>query len=442
MSIPPASPAPPQAPTTTTAAPGAAQQPALSGLEWALLVCVYLSQYMAYGFFFVSLMVILRERGVPLAHMGWLYSLGLFTGLKFLWAPLMDRWGFGRHGHYSVWLALMQALLIAALLWLAALPMNAPAALPLGALAAGSVLVAFLTACQDMAADGLSCRLLGPGQRGLGNAVQMAGGMLGFAAGGGGVLLLYESLGWRWAVLSLTALNLLTLALALAYREPPHARPDPVQGRQRMRSHWRQLLAFWRQPHTGWPWAAFLALLQAGVCMAYGVLTPMLVDAGWSAGKIGRVINIYASVASVAVMLALGWLMRRTSPARALRWMLPAQVLAVALLAAPLLLRAGDVWVMLGVIGYLALYMPLGALAAALMMGQASVHAPATDFSMQYGLYTCAGFAASGLALPLAGRMGYAGLLALAAGVGALMCLLIPWLWRRSQSLTLEPAKS
>ena len=56
----------------------------------------------------------------------------------------------------------MQALLIAALLWLATLPMTADQPLLLTALLAGCTLVSLLTACQDIAADGLSCRLLGP----------------------------------------------------------------------------------------------------------------------------------------------------------------------------------------------------------------------------------------------------------------------------------------
>ncbi|WP_238946401.1 MFS transporter [Vandammella animalimorsus] len=413
-------------------AASAPPQSALTRHEWALLASAYLSQFVALGFFFMALTAILRGQGVPLAQLGWLYMLGLVPSLKFLWAPLMDRWGFGVRGHYGKWLALMQALLIASLLALSQLPMQAGAAPPMRALVAGSVAIALLTACQDMAADGLSCRLLGPRQRGLGNAVQLAGGLLGFAMGGGGVLMLYEAWGWQVAVLSLTLLNLLPLALALTYREPAHARPVPAARQARMRDYWRQLLDFWRQPRTGWAWALFIASLPVGAGMAYGVLTPMLVDLGWSMGQIGRVVHLYATVPGVIGVLALGLAMRRWSPAHALRWVLPAQALAVALLAAPLLHGAGQAWVLLGVIGYMALYMPLETLAAALMMGRASARAPATDFSMQHGLYSTAGHAAGALALPLAGRFGYGALLLLATGIGLLLCLVAPWLWRRA----------
>lgn len=102
--------------------PPADAQPLLRPYEWALLGSAYLSQTVAASFFFVSLSTILRAQGVPLADLGWIYALGLLPGLKFLWAPLMDRFGFGRHGHYTMWLVLMQGCLIGTLVLMAQLP--------------------------------------------------------------------------------------------------------------------------------------------------------------------------------------------------------------------------------------------------------------------------------------------------------------------------------
>lgn len=364
--------------------------------EWALLASAYATQFVAFSFFVSGLVAILRSQGAPLMQLGWLYLLGLAPGLKFLWAPLFDRYGFGRWGHYGCWLTLMQALLIATLAGMAMLDVRAGAPLPMTPL--------------------------------------MAGGMFGFAMGGGGMLIAYERWGWRTAIICLMAINAITLTLTLLYREPERARPLRSARLPHLHEYWQRLGRFWLRPDTGWRWALLIAAAQASVCLAYGALTPMLVDHGWAMGKIGRIVNIYGSAIGVATTLTLGLFMRRHSPTAALCWMLPAQTLAVLLLGVPLLARAADVWILLGIAGYLALYMPLGALMSALMMERASAQTPATDFSMQYGLYNCAGFALSALALPLAQRWGYAAPLGISAALGLLMCFVAPRLWRKTQS--------
>ena len=490
----------------TAPAVPASTAPPLTRYEWALLCSAYISQCVAFSFFFVALSSILRGNGAELADLSFIYLLGVAPALKFLWAPLMDRYGFGRWGHYSRWLVLMQTALIVTL-WAmaqlkiggvppelaagatgAAADMNEAAAalggaggtgaaahppLPWTGLMLGCLAMSFFTACQDMAADGLSTRLLSPSQRGLGNALQMACGSVGFIAGGGGVLALYEYAGWQTALMCLTLLNVVTLVLALFYREPAHARPDVVV-RERMLDYWREIGRFWVRPDTGWRWAFIIVMLQAGVYMAYSVMSPMLVDAGWSFTKIGQVANGYGTALGMASMIGFGWLLRHWSVNRVLHVILPAQVVGVLLLAIPLLLKTGalgaglpeiaqgaaaaggtaapdgaaaaagqaaasvaqtggigDIWITLGVAGFMMCYMPMGVLVSTLMMGRSSAHAPATDFSVQYGLYLAAGYGAGALGLPLAQRMGYAGLLALAGAVCVLMAVLIPVLHAR-----------
>lgn len=113
---------------TNPAAP--ASVPPLTWQEWGLLASAYLSQFVASGFFYMALTAIPRERGAPLEQIGLIHMLGMVPGLKFFWVPLFDRYGFGARGHCGVWLALMQALLLAVLLWLSTLPMQADQPLP------------------------------------------------------------------------------------------------------------------------------------------------------------------------------------------------------------------------------------------------------------------------------------------------------------------------
>lgn len=405
-------------------------QPRLKPYEWALLCSAYLSQSVAFSFFFVSLSTILRSQNVELSQLSWIYLLGVIPSLKFLWAPLMDRYGFGRRGHYTIWLVLMQLCLILTLLLMAMLPIRTGTPLPMAGLVIGCFFMSFFTACQDMAADGLSVRLLPVYQRGLGNAIQMACGTLGFMAGGGGVLMMYEHWGWQTALISLTLLNGVTLVLAACYREPERARPAPMENTSLL-AYWVEIFRFWQRPETGWAWALLVILLQSGVFMAYSVLSPMLVDAGWSMSKIGSVVNMMGTLIGTASMLLLGFAMRRWTPTTTLYVMLPAQVVAVTAIAWPLMSGADTGWIMLGVGLFMALYMPMGVLNSTLMMNRSRAHAPATDFSMQYGVFLSAGYGAGALGPFLAQRIGYDGLLMLAGSITVAMLFVIPLLWRR-----------
>lgn len=426
--------------TTSDAAPPAPAggPPALSAQAWALLASVYLSQFVATGFFFVALITILRQQGAPLAQLSAVYLLGLVPALKFLWSPLLDRFGFGRHGHYRGWLLLMQAAIVATLVGISAL--DPLAQLPL--VLAASALLALFTASQDIAADGLSCRLLSHAQRGLGNAVQMAGAMLGFMLGGGAMLMLYQRWGWRAAVLCMAAGSAITIVQLLAWREPAHARPVRLETASTSVSlpaalwaYWRQLGRFWQQPGTGWRWALLVVFFQLGICLAYGIVNPMLVDAGWSASRIGLVMNIYGSAASIPTILVVGLLIRRFGRRAVVLCVLPLQAASLFLLALPLWGHADNASVALAVITYSALYAPMGTVLATLMMDKASAHTPASDFAMQFGLSTFVGYAAAGAALPLAQAVGYFNVLVLASALTVAAAVLVGWLYRPGRAL-------
>ena len=75
---------------------------------WLLLASLYMTQYLGLGFFWIALVAIMRRQGMPLEQLGVIYLLGLFWVIKVLWAPLIDRYGFGRLGHYRGWMLLTQ----------------------------------------------------------------------------------------------------------------------------------------------------------------------------------------------------------------------------------------------------------------------------------------------------------------------------------------------
>ena len=119
--------------------------------------------------------------GVDLATIGFFGLVGIPYTFKFLWAPLMDRFEPPWLGRRRGWLALTQLALAALLWWMATL---SPTTTP-GLFAAAAVLVAFLSASQDVVVDAYRTDLLPEAERGLGASVHVFAYRLAMIVSGG-----------------------------------------------------------------------------------------------------------------------------------------------------------------------------------------------------------------------------------------------------------------
>ena len=136
--------------------------------------------------------------GIDLATIGFLSLVGLPYTFKFLWAPLMDRFElWPALGRRRGWLVLTQLGLAGALWALAAIP-------PKGALqvfALLAVVVAFVSASQDVVIDAYRTDMLRPSQRGLGASLNVLGYRLAMIVSGGVALIWTDPVqgsGWTW----------------------------------------------------------------------------------------------------------------------------------------------------------------------------------------------------------------------------------------------------
>ncbi|MEE3920363.1 hypothetical protein V2I01_25660 [Micromonospora sp. BRA006-A] len=126
------------------------------------LTALYVTQYLGIGFITVGLTAILRDGGTSLDTLALLQVVGLIWPVKFLWAPLLDRYGSRRRGHYRSWLLVLQAVLVLTLL--ALLPFSRPAD-QLGPVIAVCAAFVFFSATQDIAVDAVAVRLLAASER-------------------------------------------------------------------------------------------------------------------------------------------------------------------------------------------------------------------------------------------------------------------------------------
>lgn len=381
---------------------------------WCLLTSLYTTQYLGLGFLVVALVVILREQGATLGQVSLIYLIGMIWPFKFLWAPIVDKYSIARIGHYRTWLVVMQSGLALTFLGFGQFdPLN-----DFTVIYALCLLVAVFSATQDIAIDGLACRLLSPDERGVGNGIQIAGGLLGNMLGGGAVLLAYPHLGWHGSVMILAVGTCFPLALLVGFREPRWNAQRP-SGSTLMRC----IKAFWRQPN-GRHWLVLLLMYPMSSSLTYALITPILVDAGWRMERIGFSVNVVGSSLGVLAALSTGWLLTKLARRKALIGAALVQIPGIAVIALPVFGYTSDMVATLSIGLFFLLYNPAATVLATVMMDHASFESPATDYTFQYSLnmFVAMGMMSAGAAL--ADTFGYAGVLALAVLTAVIAALL------------------
>lgn len=235
------------------------------------------------------------DAGVDLRTIGLLGLVGLPYTYKFLWAPVLDRVQPLPMDRRRSWLLLCQLLLAAAVAVLARLdPSSAPTTIALLAL-----LIATLSATQDMAFDAYRTELLETRSRGPGTALAVMGYRLGMLGSGGLTVILAASLGWS------PALSLSAVALALLAAVSTWCAPSPVVPESAAPAYWLRDLARGLQPllqRPGWPaLLAIVLLYKLGDAWVAGLSSAFLLrGAGYELATVGEVSKVYGLLATLA----------------------------------------------------------------------------------------------------------------------------------------------
>ena len=192
--------------------------------RFVLLGTLYFAQGLPFGFFVQAVPILLRRQGYSLTAIGSTALLTLPWALKFVWAPLVDRYYSKRIGRRRTWILSMQ---LAATLVLGAIAL-APGSEDLNLLMAAMAVLNLIAATQDIATDGLAVELLPPDERGVANGLQVAGYRVGMIVGGGVLFGVYVSLGHHNMFGVMTALTALASVPVLLSREPAPVLPASV----------------------------------------------------------------------------------------------------------------------------------------------------------------------------------------------------------------------
>ncbi len=383
-----------------------------------LLGGLYITQFLGLGFIITAVPTIMRENGASLDDIAWIYALGLIWAIKFIWAPLIDRYGSKRHGHYRSWLIVLQSLIIISLVAAAFFDINSQMSI----LAVFFALVSIFSATQDIAADALAVTVLQPEERGLGNSIQTAGGFIGNIIGGGVVLIAYAWLGWTASLLILAAGTAIPLLNILRHRE----QPAPADAREE-KVNFKDLWRFFQRPRIG-QWVVILISYGLAISIAYALINPMLVDLGWTLDRIGFATNILGSIFAIVGAAIAGTLVQYIGRKAA---MLLTGLFATISIAGLYLPAQGTdstllIYACLGLM--MLAYGASVTILATLAMDKCDPSVAATDYTVQYSLYSFLSFVFSGFALAFAESVGYSNILTAAIVIG-LISLVFVWFY-------------
>ena len=252
----------------------------------------------------------LREAGIDRSTIGYLSWVGLAYGVKWMWAPLVDRlpipWLTARLGRRRSWLLLSQAIIMVGLVGMA---LNDPSQV-LGPLVACALAVAFASATQDIALDAYRIESAGVNAQAALAASYQTGYRLAMIWAGAGVLWIaaraqgaettgYAQAAWQTAYLVMALSLLPGMLMVLGSPEPVPAPMKPA----RNVAEWVQgalvdpFADFWRR----YRWQAVLVLALIATYrisdVVMGIMAnPFYVDMGFTKDEVAAVTKIYGVV--------------------------------------------------------------------------------------------------------------------------------------------------
>ncbi len=250
--------------------------------------------------------------GVSLQNIGFLTLIGTAYTLKFLWAPVVDRYAPPMLGRRRSWIFVTQILLGVVI---GAMGFYSPSD-NLMILALLAVLVAFLSATQDIAFDAYSTDVLRTEERAAGAAVKVLGYRLAMIVSGGLALVLADQwLGWGSTYFLMGALMALCALATLLAPEPEAVARAP---RSLAIAVVAPMVEFFKRPGA-LSILLLIVLYKLGDAFAGALSTTFLLrGAGFTGTEVGAVNKVFGLAATIIGALAGGALMTRLGLYRSL----------------------------------------------------------------------------------------------------------------------------
>ncbi len=252
----------------------------------------------------------MKTEGVDLTVIGLFSLVGLPYTLKFLWAPLFDRFTLPFLGRRKGWIVISQLLLMAAIAFLGG---TDPARSP-WMVAFAAFLVTFFSASQDIVVDAYRREDLRDEELGLGSSLYIYGYRIGMLLASGGGLILADHIPFSMVYWIMAASLIPGLVVTLFTPEPTPASGRPETLAQAVAAP----LAEYFSRDGAILILMFIMLYKLGDTMAAAMTMPFYLDMGFTKTEVGTVVKLFGFWATLGGTFTGGLLMLKLGINRSL----------------------------------------------------------------------------------------------------------------------------
>lgn len=246
----------------------------------------------------------MKEEGIDLTVIGLMALVGLPYTLKFVWAPLLDRFTLPFLGRRRGWLLVAQVALVFAI---SGLGLTDPVHNP-WMVAVAAFFVTFFSASQDIVVDAYRREDLTDEELGFGSSLYVNGYRVGMLLASGGGLILADYIPFSMVYLVMAACMLPGIITTVTAREPLQTEGSPKTIADAVVS---PLVEYFSRKGALWI-LAFILFYKIGDTMASAMTTPFYLDIGFTKSEIGTVVKLFGFWATVAGSLLGGVILLRT----------------------------------------------------------------------------------------------------------------------------------
>ncbi|WP_368563160.1 MFS transporter [Pseudoxanthomonas sp. UTMC 1351] len=374
----------------------------------------------------------LRDVGLDLGSIGLISLASFFYLLKFLWAPLIDRYVFPLTaflGRRRSWLLAAQ---LGVAIGLVALAFTRPE-LGVTSLVTWVLFASFAGATQDSAVDAYRIEIAPAAAQAALAATYTLGYRVGLIVAGAGALYIAEFSGWRSAYLWMSGLMVLPIAATLLSREPVAPETTVIRKIDFVGAFWQPFSSFFS---TNGLLLGLSLLLFVGLFkfpdQVIGVMAgPFYLDSGYTKADIATVSKLYGVWTGIAGAFLGGFCVA----AFGFRRMLAVAALAVALSNLAFMLMAehpSEIWAFYAAITADNLSQGFaGTVLVAFMSSLTNRNFTATQYALLVSLANLPGKFIGGVSGYIVEASSYSTFFLLSAMTVVPTLLLLAWLWRR-----------
>ena len=252
----------------------------------------------------------LKDYNVTNTKIGLMALLGTPYTLKFLWAPIFDRFTISKLGRRKGWLLIIQICLAGVIMSIG----QVNPAQNLTVFSIFALLITFFSASQDIVIDAYRREDLQDEELGLGSSLAVNGYRIGMLVAGGGALFMGDYMEWSMVYFTMGLCMLIGIITTIFTPEPDVAEGTPRNIKETIIE---PLLDYFKRDGA-LMMLVFIFLYKVGDQMASTMSMPLYLDTGFSKSEVGAIVKLFGFWATIIGGLLGGSLMLKLGIFRSL----------------------------------------------------------------------------------------------------------------------------